>query len=229
MAEVRRWLKYVCSLNRNFIPDARIYAWLIKLQFKKSNDVEAVHKLLVEYFMLQQSNKNADVLRYVDIIGLLNIKKLIDYKPKLAEDLAGNYKALFLAMAEDKHINTSKLQSSSMNDAPVHTQLSSNSLPDSAINPESAAPLRSESLSNLESETMSSDNAMSVTEEGSKIQDISLDLVSSEKDDVKEPTNKVIDNKMETLKAVSSENLKNIRHSLLGLVDSYNDGQFVKK
>lgn len=229
MAEVRRWLKYVCSLNRNFIPDARIYAWLIKLQFKKSNDVEAVHKLLVEYFMLQQSNKNADVLRYVDIIGLLNIKKLIDYKPKLAEDLAGNYKALFLAMAEDKHINTSKLQSSSMNDAPVHTQLSSNSLLDSAINPESAAPLRSESLSNLESETMSSDNAMSVTEEGSKIQDISLDLVSSEKDDVKEPTNKVIDNKMETLKAVSSENLKNIRHSLLGLVDSYNDGQFVKK
>lgn len=102
MEDVRRWLTYVCSLDRNFTPDARIYAWMIKLSFGKTNDVKEANDLLIEYTNLSPSNKNADVLRYVDIIGLLNIKKLVDYKPKLAEDLAGNYRDLFLALSEEQ-------------------------------------------------------------------------------------------------------------------------------
>ncbi|KAG0678060.1 DNA-directed RNA polymerase [Pichia californica] len=220
MEEIRRWLKYVFSLNRNFIPDARVYAWLIKLQFKKSNDVEDAYKLLTEYFMLQQSNKNADVLRYVDIIGLLNIKKLVDYKPKLADDLTGNYKSLFIAMAEEKSNNESKLTS----DSHVHNK----QLDESSNNNE----LKTENIYepvNIELQEQPIESNNLNLKDNSDIQDISLDLVIKEKEEIRQPTNKVIDNKMENLKSVSSENLKNIRHSLLGLVDSYNDGQFLKK
>jgi DNA-directed RNA polymerase len=219
MTEVRRWLKYVCSLNRNFSPDARIYAWLIKLSFTKSNSVDEAHKLLLEYFMLQQSNKNADVLRYVDIIGLLNIKKLVDRYPKLAEDLAGNYKDLFVALNEEKSSNTTDTFELSENNA---INISQN---------ETLLSKNNESINELvNNETQSTNEINKSLHEPSTLepQDISLDFVSNEKEQRK-PNNTVIDNKMETLKAVSSENLKNIRHSLLGLVDSYNDGQFIKK
>lgn len=238
MAEVRRWLEYVCSLNRYFSPDARVYAWLIKLQLKKSNDVKATNDLLNEYSNLQSSNKNADVLRYVDIIGLLNIKKLVDFKPKLLDDLAGNYKALFIAMAEDNKATTNTEQSglsSSNSSSSVHTQSLNESVTENddsqqiqnatSVNSEPEAKLGSDLLSSVDSSKM----AESSENEISSVQEISLDLVSNEHEEIRQPTNKVIDNNMENLKAVSSENLKNIRHSLLGLVDSYNDGQFIKK
>lgn len=78
MSEIRRWLNYVCSLNSKFKPDARTYAWLIKLSFDKSQGINDINNLLFEYRMLNRGNNNSEVLRYVDIIGLLNIKKLVD-------------------------------------------------------------------------------------------------------------------------------------------------------
>lgn len=215
MAEVRRWLKYVCSLNRNFAPDARVYAWLIKLCFKKTNDVKEANSLLLEYFMLNQSNKNTDVLRYVDIIGLLNIKKLVDFQPTLAEDLAGSYKDLFMALTEDKSLhsnNGNNLSSDSSNE--INSNTESDHTQPIILNKQSLSEDQTAMENPLDSKTL-------------KIDEIPLEF--NETEGIRQPTNKVIDNKMETLKSVSSENLKNIRHSLLGLVDSYNDGQFIKK
>ena len=205
MEDVRRWLTYVCSLDRNFTPDARIYAWMIKLSFGKTNDVKEANDLLIEYTNLSPSNKNADVLRYVDIIGLLNIKKLVDYKPKLAEDLAGNYRDLFLALSEEQKDLDSPSSEPAVNN-PI-------SLTDNAKNLDEKTDSDTEKMQNSQLKSFS---------------EISLDLAPKE-GSAREPNNTVIDNNMETLKSVSSENLKNIRHSLLGLVDSYNDGQFVKK
>lgn len=218
MSEIRRWLKYVYSLNSTFSPDARIYAWLIKLSFNKSNDVVLIEQILDEYCLLNQHNKVADVLRYADIIGLINIKKLVDHKPKLAEELTGNYKTLFLALAEETKGSQDALEPSkavsSLNDdvslsGSTVEQLVNNS--DGAIN---EVPLST------------SANDEQTTKEPFEI---SPDLITPTKEEIRQPTNKVIENKMDKLKAVSSENLKNIRHSLLGLVDSYNDGEFVKK
>lgn len=231
MDEVRRWLTYVCSLHRNFTPDARIYAWLIKLSFKKTNDVQPSIKLLQEYFMLNQHNKNADILRYVDIIGLLNIKKLVDFQPKLAEDLTGNYKELFFALSEDNKSNDETLLFKKIQQQ--QQQQVDGSLPNTQILTEDIILSSSDHTTNINFESQNTNNNIELLSSkenvGSEIQDISLELVSNEKDEIRQPTNKVIDNNMETLKSVSSENLKNIRHSLLGLVDSYNDGQFLKK
>lgn len=225
MTEVRRWFKYVCSLNKNFNPDARIYAWLIKLSFKKLNSVPEANKLLVEYFMLDPSNKNSDVLRYVDIIGLLNIKKLVDYQPKLTEDLQGNFKDLFVALNENKDSKSNEqkemLENNSNNDNNNTTLLNEAPAVASTNADNITAPVNSENQTIKQSETAHESEPLD-------IEDISFDFSSKAKQKPRQPNNEVIDNKMETLKSVSSENLKNIRHSLLGLVDSYNDGQFVK-
>ena len=226
MDEIRRWLKYVCSLDKNFSPDARIYAWLIKLSLKKTNEVNEAYKLLTEYYTLQQSNRNADVLRYVDIIGLLNIKKLVDFQPKLTDDLTGNYRELFRAFTEDKEKSNSSAATATT--PTVNTQL----VADMEGNEEQPVNKSDEPTEIIERELEPSE-AKSLNADAprtdAQLQEIDLDSVSDEKPQVRQPDNRVIDNHMETLKGVSSENLKNIRHSLLGLVDSYNDGQFVKK
>lgn len=200
MTEINRWLKYVCSLNLNFLPDARIYAWLIKLTFNKNNNVSEANDLLNEFSALQTHNKTSDVLRYVDIIGLLNIKKLVENQPKLIDELPGSYKDLFKALLTDE-------KAAAKNDTDVHNQAT---------------------LTN-ENTTADHENGKSLFDTDLNIEEVNLDLISGQKEEVAQPKNTVIDNKMEKLKAVTSENLKNIRHSLLGLIDSYNDGQFVQK
>ncbi|GMM48205.1 DNA-directed RNA polymerase [Pichia kluyveri] len=208
MDEVRRWLKYVCSLNRNFLPDARVYAWLVKLSFKKTNDVKAASEIFNEYNVLQPSNKTADVLRYVDIIGLLNIKKLVDFKPKYAEELTGNYKDLFLALKEESNDSVK---------ASAKESLSSNI--ESSQDTEHF----------IEENDTTNENRDINNNEGEReiITEIPADFSSPEKAERREPSNEVVENKMEKLKAVDSKNLKNIRHSLLGLIDS--NGEFTNK
>ncbi|TID29695.1 hypothetical protein CANINC_001708 [Pichia inconspicua] len=198
MTEINRWLKYVCSLNLNFLPDSRIYAWLVKLSLNKNNDITEAIELLNEFATLQTHNKISDVLRYVDVIGLLNIKKIVENHFKLIDDLPGSYKDLFKALLTDE-------KTSATNDSNVFND---------------------ETLEH-EKHTHEDDNLR--FEKDLKIEEVDLELFSGQKEEVAQPKDTVIDNKMEKLKAVNSENLKNIRHSLLGLVDSYNDGQFVQK
>lgn len=195
MDEIRSWFNHVYSLNSHHMPDARVYAWLINLNFRKGLQSKDAMGLLMEFRLLSPSNKNADVLRYVDIIGMLNIKKIVDYSPSIADDLPENYRNLFKAVKNQ------------MKEEPV-SEIELSSLPHDPINATSVE--------------LKEDNQMNTPE-------IKLSIKEDQKQSPMQPTNEVIDNNMEKLLSVSAENLKNIRHSLLGLVDSYNDGQFVKQ
>lgn len=188
MDEIRSWFNYVYSLNSLHKPDARVYAWLINLNFRKGANSQDAMGLLMEFRLLSPSNRNADVLRYVDIIGMLNIKKIVDHSPMIADDLPENYKNLFKAVKNQE--------------SPIEASLSSQDQIEENLN-----------------EINENDHSHA------------QEMKSAVKEDQRlaEPTNEVIDNNMEKLLSVSAENLKNIRHSLLGLVDSYNDGQFVKQ
>lgn len=191
MDEVRSWFNHVYSLNSHHKPEARVYAWLINLSYRKGRSSKDAMSLLMEFRLLSSSNKNDDVLRYVDIIGMLNIKKMVDYTPTIADDLPENYRNLFKAVQ-------------------IHSR-------------EEVAEADTSAIPQVEHATVQDNNSTIDLTADSK------NVANDPKQKPTEPINEVIDNNMEELLSVSAENLKNIRHSLLGLVDSYNDGQFVKQ
>lgn len=204
MEEIKLWVKDIYSLNPSLKPNARVYAWLINLNFRKSLGADEAMQLLMEYRFIMPANQNDDVLRFVDIVGMLNIKKMVDHSPMVVESLPSNLKALFKAV---------KFEAASQ-------EITNEDLSEDALD-----------MSN-ENDLAQTYDEMTTKGQIDQIDDTILAAQTkmvNEEDSSPKINNSVIDNKMEELLSVSAENLKNIRHSLLGLVDSYNDGQFVKQ
>ncbi|ODV83043.1 hypothetical protein CANARDRAFT_30384 [[Candida] arabinofermentans NRRL YB-2248] len=186
MESIRNWLDYVSQFSRDFKSDPRVASWLIRLAFSKGLPVQEIIKEFYYYTSAAYHNRRSDILKYMDIIGILNVRKLINYEPDLLGEVPVEYKELF------EFLGKGDLE-------------------------ESLAELHQNEEMQTKSETVQPLKEAVSNESSEQINDELLD---------NEP--KTINRGLDDLLPVSSHNLITIRHSLMGLLNSFNDGQFFR-
>ncbi|QPG73327.1 hypothetical protein FOA43_000637 [Brettanomyces nanus] len=247
LAEVRSWIDHMSEMDSSFKKDPRVYAWVIKLSFDKGLTPRDIMKEFYYYRLTAYGNTNADILRYVDIIGIFNVKKLVTFDSRLRDDIPNDYKELFdilLSTEMDANTGVQTADASSMGIAELATNRKGKMTEDTHQTTEAEIRLASSFpvftdgtatvTGTIKAETAkpTTYNEMDVAEEEAEDNDIDIKQV------IKQAQKRVVDLEHETgmihngtdeLKSVSTWNLKAIRHSLLGLVNSYNNGEFIKK
>ncbi|KAG7935766.1 hypothetical protein KL934_002325 [Ogataea polymorpha] len=190
MADVECWLNTFTAFDSSLKNEPRIIAWIIKLKFEKNASLADIFEEFDQYNLRKFRNKRADILRFVDVIGVNNIRTLLAADPTLVSELPSEYEKFFgLLMGKDNEDGSTVLE-----DHTIDTNL------------ESLAEADNDHIENHQHKR------------------------SPQKDAEEGRAPAIVDNQMEELIPVSSFNLKAIRHTLLGLVDSYNgDGQFLDK
>ncbi|KAF6013778.1 hypothetical protein HII13_001025 [Brettanomyces bruxellensis] len=241
---VRSWLNRMSSVNESFQKDPRVYAWMIRILFQKGEDAETAMKELAYYKLAAYGNKNSDVLRYINIVGVFNVKKLVTYDPNLRESIPDDYKDLFnILLSHPNYPTQSKVLETSNSDT-ISKEISQNE----GITPKTEGgfeyKLSTEKTNKIENKDKKDNLQEHMVNKKALFE--ANKLVEGERDDndldvatiIKEAQqnvinidkeNKAIDNGIVELKSVSTWNLKAIRHSLLGLVDTYHQGKFIRQ
>lgn len=233
--EIRGWIDHMSAKNCSFKRDPRMYSWVIKLSFDKGADMKDIMREFYYYRLTSYGNKNSDILRYIDIIGIFNAKKLVAFDPSLREDIPQDYKDLFDIIltsqpenADDENISASRAVAGQISELmqkekPVitNTTITNKSEEEEGALPKVTLQSNEADLNIAKrEEDEPEEEPLDIKEVIKKAKQNVVDL---------DKEKKVINNGLEELKSVSTWNLKAIKHSLLGLVNSYNNGEFIRK
>ncbi|VEU20933.1 DEKNAAC101802 [Brettanomyces naardenensis] len=232
--EVRNWIDHMSEMDASFKTDPRVYAWVIKLSFNKGLELIDIMREFYYYRLTGYGNTNADILRYVDIIGIFNVKKLVAFDSRLKDDIPQDYKDLFdiLLSSEAAEGETQKVTPEAIGLAGELVETKQDmrgEVSEEVAEDHTDITSSTEKLANSTSDVVDTEanidqdddeDELSIKQVIKKAQERVIDL---------EKETEVIHNGIDELKSVSTWNLKAIRHSLLGLVNSYNQGEFIRK
>jgi len=236
---VKSWLNRMSSVDDSFKKDPRVYAWIIRILFQKGEDAETAIKELTYYKLSAYGNKSSDVLRYINIIGVFNVKKLVTFDPNLRESIPNDYKDLFnILLSTPKYSEQNEVLSQQAKGTNQDTSQEVAGMLDHKIAAEEKLSTEKglESKNNFLQEHMvnkkalADANKLAQGEENDNDLDIATVIKDAQQNVINiEKESQAIDNGIAELKSVSTWNLKAIRHSLLGLVDTYHQGKFIRQ
>lgn len=94
MEDVHSWLDRMGEIDASFREDARVYAWIVRLGFDKSEPIDRIMRSLEQFQRYGNGDTTAKVFAYADIVGISNIQKLVSTYPELRKDIPEEYKDL---------------------------------------------------------------------------------------------------------------------------------------